>query len=354
MSLLSCADLTKVLEAVTILNSGVGLASLRDRTLNCVNSLIPNQLIAFDGFDREGEYDGSLWYSPPGTVPLERVEILGELVHEHPNFHRIMSTPNEAIFRISDAIPLAKFHRTTLYNEFYRVFDGEAQIAAAFRLAPNSLVTCSLHRPSIDFDDCELETLRLITPHLKAAFRNAQFVNQIDSERRYLSQATVKGILAMDDGGSIIFESQLAGEMLRKYFGETWGGGLPRAVREYVVAQSAASVGREYHRPAEPLFVSNGTEELRVTVTFDTQQREVLIFLEERRPHTVADFERSGVTRREAEILFWIGRGKTDPEIALLLSISPRTVQKHIEHIFAKLGVETRTAAVMRSLELVG
>jgi DNA-binding CsgD family transcriptional regulator len=91
-----------------------------------------------------------------------------------------------------------------------------------------------------------------------------------------------------------------------------------------------------------------------ITVTFDTRPREVLIFLKELRPHTVADFERSGVTRREAEILYWIGRGKTDPEIARLLSISPRTVQKHIEHIFAKLGVETRTAAVMRSLELIG
>ena len=91
-----------------------------------------------------------------------------------------------------------------------------------------------------------------------------------------------------------------------------------------------------------------------ITVIFDTRLREVLIFLKELRPHTVADFERSGVTRREAEILYWIGRGKTDPEIARLLSISPRTVQKHIEHIFAKLGVETRTAAVMRSLELIG
>jgi len=91
-----------------------------------------------------------------------------------------------------------------------------------------------------------------------------------------------------------------------------------------------------------------------ITVTFDTRLREVLIFLKELRPHTVADFERSGATRREAEILYWIGRGKTDPEIALLLSISPRTVQKHIEHIFTKLGVETRTAAVMRSLELIG
>jgi DNA-binding CsgD family transcriptional regulator len=353
MSLLSCADLTKVLEAVTILNSGVDLASLRDRTLNCVNSLIPNQLAAFDGFDREGYYDGSLWYSPPGTVPLERVEILGELVHEHPNFHRIISTPEQATFRMSDAIPLTKFHKTTLYNEFYRVFDGEAQLSTAFRLEPNSLVTCSLHRPGLDFDDHEHEVLKLVTPHLKAAFKNAQFVDQIDSERRYLNRAVARGVIALDEMGAVVFSSQLAEQWLKKYFGEIWAGPLPPALREYVEIQHVVSNGSEYFRPVEPLIVRNGTEELKITVTFDTLRREVLIFLKERRPYTVADFERSGVTRREAEILYWIGRGKTDPEIARLLSISPRTVQKHLEHIFAKLGVETRTAAVMRSLELI-
>ena len=110
----------------------------------------------------------------------------------------------------------------------------------------------------------------------------------------------------------------------------------------------------EFRCPPEPLIVSNGEEELKITVTFDTREREVLIFLEERRPHTVNDFERAGVTHREAEILYWIGRGKTDTEIARLLSISPRTVQKHVEHIFTKMGVETRTAAVMRALEAAG
>ncbi|MGA8785847.1 MAG: LuxR C-terminal-related transcriptional regulator, partial [Polaromonas sp.] len=39
-------------------------------------------------------------------------------------------------------------------------------------------------------------------------------------------------------------------------------------------------------------------------------------------------------------------------EIAALLSISPRTVQKHLEHVYVKLGVETRTAAVMRMLAI--
>ena len=47
--------------------------------------------------------------------------------------------------------------------------------------------------------------------------------------------------------------------------------------------------------------------------------------------------------------MHWLACGKTDTEIGALLSISPRTVQKHLEHVYVKLGVETRTAAVMRA-----
>ena len=56
------------------------------------------------------------------------------------------------------------------------------------------------------------------------------------------------------------------------------------------------------------------------------------------------------LTPREREVLHWLSTGKTDGEIAALLSLSPRTVQKHLEHIYVKLGVETRTAAVTRAL----
>jgi len=56
----------------------------------------------------------------------------------------------------------------------------------------------------------------------------------------------------------------------------------------------------------------------------------------------------AGLTPREEEVLLWLATGKTDGDIATLLDISRRTVQKHLEHIYVKLGVETRTAAVMR------
>lgn len=52
------------------------------------------------------------------------------------------------------------------------------------------------------------------------------------------------------------------------------------------------------------------------------------------------------LTPRETEVLAWLAKGKTNRDIADILGMSPRTVNKHLEHIFEKLGVETRTAAV--------
>jgi DNA-binding CsgD family transcriptional regulator len=60
-----------------------------------------------------------------------------------------------------------------------------------------------------------------------------------------------------------------------------------------------------------------------------------------------------GLTQREAEVLTWIARGKSNREISEILSISHRTVDKHLERIFDKLGVENRasaTSVAMRTL----
>jgi DNA-binding CsgD family transcriptional regulator len=59
------------------------------------------------------------------------------------------------------------------------------------------------------------------------------------------------------------------------------------------------------------------------------------------------------LTPREREVLDWVAAGKTNRDIAAILGASPRTVEKHLERIYEKLGVETRTAAAMRAIKLL-
>lgn len=60
-----------------------------------------------------------------------------------------------------------------------------------------------------------------------------------------------------------------------------------------------------------------------------------------------------GLTPRETEVLEWLAKGKTNSEIGIILNISHRTASKHLERIYAKLGVESRTAAVILLLERI-
>jgi DNA-binding CsgD family transcriptional regulator len=53
-----------------------------------------------------------------------------------------------------------------------------------------------------------------------------------------------------------------------------------------------------------------------------------------------------GLTQRESEVLGWVAEGKSNNDVGLILGIRAVTVKKHLEHIFEKMGVETRTAAV--------
>ncbi len=68
-----------------------------------------------------------------------------------------------------------------------------------------------------------------------------------------------------------------------------------------------------------------------------------------------APFDRAAapLTPREREVLDWVAAGKTNRDVAAILGASPRTVEKHLERVYEKLGVETRTAAVMRAIKRV-
>ncbi len=64
--------------------------------------------------------------------------------------------------------------------------------------------------------------------------------------------------------------------------------------------------------------------------------------------------EKLNITKRESEVLFWVSFGKTNWEIAQILDMSPRTVNKHLEQLFKKIGVDNRTAAAAVCIRILG
>ena len=92
-------------------------------------------------------------------------------------------------------------------------------------------------------------------------------------------------------------------------------------------------------------------ELLRVIKTRLQRQQQVAPPPKPKREPSPALLVPLGFTEREADVLFWLAQGKSNPEICMLLNIQLTTVKKHVERIFQKLGVENRTSAAALALE---
>lgn len=101
-----------------------------------------------------------------------------------------------------------------------------------------------------------------------------------------------------------------------------------------------------------PLKLKSPQKTLELSFITQTEDNEYLLKLTdiEEQDETQALRDKYALTKRESEVLLWISKGKTNREIALVLDMSPRTVNKHLEQIFKKLGVENRTSAAAMAL----
>ncbi|MGD7034831.1 response regulator transcription factor [Methylotuvimicrobium buryatense] len=120
----------------------------------------------------------------------------------------------------------------------------------------------------------------------------------------------------------------------------------PQPISGWLREQIQANhIGREL-----PSEIDHILGNLSIKLSRSADSHEFLLLLQQRagsRDWNLESLKDSlGLTLREAEILMWISRGKTNKEIGIILGSSPRTVNKHLEHIFEKLGVVTRAAAV--------
>lgn len=164
-----------------------------------------------------------------------------------------------------------------------------------------------------------------------------------------------RGVIVLTREGQVRRMTVKARRWLVDYFVESEGcrDRLPERLTRWMNQQPAIlAKERKDAVPSKPFVMEKGGKHLVVRLA--SEFGHLVLILEERRTSLEPTLLRPlGLTPRETEVLVWVAQGKTNSDIARILGGSPRTIATHLQHIYHKLGVETRIAAVMRALSFV-
>lgn len=261
----------------------------------------------------------------------------------------------------------------TLEGEGYTVLvarDGDAALARLELVAPDAILLDAVMPGLSGFDTCRrikenpaLAHIPVIfmtglseTPHVLEGFacggtdyvvkplRAPEVVARLHTHTRNaritrLAREAVDvagfGVLLVDARGRVAWRSPQAAAWLQTIQGATDHGRLPDPV--------AAALGGG----TDQVLLNLAGLQLSVRNMGRVGIGETMLLLEQRSSTgaTPSRLDNAALTPRETEVLSWLAKGKTNRDIGDILGLSHRTVNKHLEHVFEKLGVETRAAA---------
>jgi DNA-binding NarL/FixJ family response regulator len=179
------------------------------------------------------------------------------------------------------------------------------------------------------------EMLARIRVHLANARLTQSAHAALDVSGRYL--------LAVNSVGKIMWATPQAQKLLSDTLAADADFVLPDPMPQWLEQAQKGKAGSK----AQAMAAFPGNELLRLQYMGKLGPNEFLLRLaKDTGADTPAEFSSElGLTTREGEVLSWLSKGKTNRDIAQILGLSPRTVDKHLEQIYSKLGVENRTAA---------
>ncbi|MVT67882.1 response regulator [Bradyrhizobium pachyrhizi] len=180
------------------------------------------------------------------------------------------------------------------------------------------------------------EMLARIRVHLANARMTQSARAALDVSGRYL--------LAVNSAGALLWATPQAQRLLSDTLADAADNfALPDPMPQWLEQAQKGAAGKKTATVAP----FPGNEQLRLQYMGKLGPNEFLLRLaKDTSGDMPAEFSSElGLTTREGEVLSWLSKGKTNRDIAQILGLSPRTVDKHLEQIYAKLGVENRTAA---------
>jgi DNA-binding CsgD family transcriptional regulator len=295
------------------------VAELSPNLLAALREIIPADIVLADW--NRCRLDGlRTTYDPAGTITPEVHQAVHLHLHDHPAYgHRRREATS-----ISDHLSRARWEKTALYCDGYGRVGQRDGLAIDVEFGDGCMLSLVTTRGRRGFNEMERLGLTLLRAHVEDVYRR-------------LASATGQGVwLEVTRDGRIAAAPDEAAQALleRHFLGAAAGGTLSPDLARWV-ALAGARLNAVISAPVLP-----GAGPLRASLAPSTTDPEKFhLYLEEPAARAIR------VTLREGEVLDWLREGKTNGEIALLLGIRPGTVKRHLENLYAKLGVENRHAA---------
>jgi DNA-binding NarL/FixJ family response regulator len=251
---------------------------------------------------------------------------VSDWIHDqHPIWHYQDMTGDFRARKVSDFLTRRELRRSRFYAaDWLRAWGVEHHMGVGLDAPPSHTKIFLFDRfGGRDFSERDRAVLDMLRPHLAQLYRAGQTRRRL-REALALYESTQAGVVFLEAGDRVAFANAAARGLLDRYFGET-GVRLPGSLASWL-QQRRRGASRAL------LKVDSGDGSLVV----DFVGGGLLLEEQQRLPQ---------LTPREWEILDLVAEGRTNADIAEALWVSPGTVRRHLENVFAKLGVHTRTAA---------
>lgn len=368
MEPLSIQDMQNLNEGIQKLYTLDTMDPFGMNALSIVDRLVPGDVPEFHVTSlRTHQVSSTFLPDVPGFTP-EMERVMQQHFGEHPVACHMPQTL-DGVYKISDFISRQELHGLEgLYQQFLRLLDTEDQMlfflqnAKAmswqnFLQTDTSLVGFSTHRKWGCFTERDRTVLNLLRPHLFQAHSNARKYHQSQQKLNQFQQSVnCINLVILDTEGRIQSIAPQAAIWLETYFPTSISSlQLPDHLWSWVKYQvNYLTKNSDLPGACLPLRIQQAGRELIIRLVIEQSGQRYLLLLEEQSLSLFASLELLGLSPRETEILAWMMQGKNNQEIAVQLNINIGTVRKHLENIYGKFGVHSRTEAISQALTKLG
>jgi DNA-binding NarL/FixJ family response regulator len=367
MEHLTFSDTQSLLQGIQTLYTCYDRETFAVNALTIINRLVPSDMPHFHAtVVRTRQISRSFLPNCPGLTPeIERV--IDQNFDAHPILHHMPQTLHGA-YQLSDFVSQKELHcLEVVYHQFLRPLDSEEQMTFFLQNSSSgswhevtqtdiTLVGFSLHRAQC-FTERDRLILNLLRPHLSQAHANVQYYQQLQQDLSRLHQMLNHlGLVVLNSDGHLQEVTPQAVIWLEAYLPKpTSTFQLPDHLWAWVKYQiSCATLESNLAKAQLPLRIEQAGRQLVIRLVVEPIGERYLLLLEEQTLSLSPSLALLGLSQRETEVLFCVMQGKDNKTIATQMNVGASTISKHLENIYRKLDVQSRTEAIAQALEQLG